>query len=218
GPLQVSEALAIARQIAEALEAAHEKGSVHRDLKPGNIKITADGVVKLLDFGLAEIAKEPSTTGARTIAGTPAYMSPEQARGDSVDKRGDIWAFGAVLYELLSGKAAFAGHTTSEILETIQQGAPDWSALSATTPARIRTLLRRCLERDRRQRLRDIGEARIVIETPEEAPAQARSTLRPWLVAAVLIVLVVGSAAWWRATRAAQPHGARGRRAVRGSE
>jgi Tol biopolymer transport system component/predicted Ser/Thr protein kinase len=208
GSLPVSEALAIARQIAEALEAAHEKGSVHRDLKPGNIKITADGVVKLLDFGLAEIAKEPSTTGASTIAGTPAYMSPEQARGDSVDKRGDIWAFGAVLYELLSGKAAFAGHTTSEILESGQQAEPDWSALPATTPVRIRTLLRRCLERDRRQRLRDIGEARIVIDTPEEAAAQARSTLRPWLVAGVLIVLVVASVAWWRATRSAAPHAA----------
>src|SRR4029450_9994117 len=150
GPLQVSEALAIARQIAEALEAAHEKGSVHRDLKRGNIKITADGVVKLLDFGLAEIAKEPSTTAAGTIAGTPAYMSPEQARGDSVDKRGDIWAFGAVLYELLSGKAAFAGRTTSEILEAVLRAEPDWSVLPLTTPARIRMLLRRCLECDRK--------------------------------------------------------------------
>jgi serine/threonine protein kinase/Tol biopolymer transport system component len=208
GPLPVSEALGIARQIAEALEAAHEKGSVHRDLKPGNIKITPDGVVKLLDFGLAEIAKEPSTTGAGTIAGTPAYMSPEQARGDSVDKRSDIWAFGAVLYELLSGEAAFAGHTTSEILETIQQAESDWSALPATTPTRIRTLLRRCLERDRRQRLRDIGEARIVIDASEEAPAQARSTLRPWLVAAALMVLVIGSVGWWRATRPAASHAA----------
>jgi Tol biopolymer transport system component/predicted Ser/Thr protein kinase len=208
GPLPVSEALGIARQIAEALEAAHEKGSVHRDLKPANIKTTADGVVKLLDFGLAEIPKEPSTTDPGTIAGTPAYMSPEQARGDAVDKRGDIWAFGAVLYELLSGKAAFAGHTTSEILETVQRAEPDWSALPATTPARVRTLLRRCLERDRRQRLRDIGEARIVIDASEAAPAHARSILRPWLVAGVLIVLVVGSVAWWRATRSATPHAA----------
>jgi serine/threonine protein kinase/Tol biopolymer transport system component len=206
GSLPVSEALEIARQIADALEAAHEKGSIHRDLKPGNIKITRDGVVKLLDFGLAEIAKEPSTISAGTIAGTPAYMSPEQARGDSVDKRADIWAFGAVLYELLSGKPAFAGHTPSEILETIQRVEPDWTALPATTPASIRTLLRRCLERDRRQRLRDIGEARIVIDRPEEAPAQARSTLHPWLVAGVLVVLVVGSAAWWRAARSATPH------------
>jgi serine/threonine-protein kinase len=208
GPLPVGEAVGIARQIAEALEAAHEKGSVHRDLKPANVKITGDGVVKLLDFGLAEIATEPSTIGAGTIAGTPAYMSPEQARGDSVDKRGDIWAFGAVLYELLSGKAAFAGRTTSQILETIQQTEPDWSAVPIATPARIRALLRRCLERDRRQRLRDIGEARIVIDTPEEPPAQVRNTLRPWLVTGVLIVLAVGIVAWWRATRPATAHAA----------
>jgi dipeptidyl aminopeptidase/acylaminoacyl peptidase/predicted Ser/Thr protein kinase len=208
GPLPLSEALGIARQIAEALEAAHEKGSVHRDLKPANIKITPDGVVKLVDFGLADIAREPSTTGAGTLAGTPAYMSPEQARGDPVDKRADIWAFGAVLYELLSGKAAYAGRTTSEILEAILRTEPDCSALPASTPPRIRTLLRRCLERDRKQRLRDIGEARIVIDMPEEAPAQARTIRRPWLIAGVLMVLVIGTVGWWRATRPAAPRAA----------
>jgi serine/threonine protein kinase len=208
GPMRVSEALGVARQIAEALEAAHEKGSVHRDLKPGNIKMTADGVVKLLDFGLADIATEPSSIGAGTIAGTPAYMSPEQARGDSVDKRSDIWAFGAVLYELLSGKVAFAGRTTSETLESIQQAEPDWSALPATTPARILTLLRRCLERDRKQRLRDIGEARIVIDTPQESPTQAPRILRASFIAGAIMLLVIGSVSWWRATGSSAPHAA----------
>ena len=208
GPMRLSEALGVARQIAEALEAAHEKGSVHRDLKPGNIKMTADGVVKLLDFGLADIATEPSSIGAGTIAGTPAYMSPEQARGDSVDKRSDIWAFGAVLYELLTGKVAFAGRTTSDTLESIQQAEPDWSALPATTPARIRTLLRRCLEGDRKQRLRDIGEARIVIDTPDESPTQAPRLLRASLIAGVLMLLVIGSVSWWRATGSSAPHAA----------
>jgi len=209
GPLPASEALAIARQIAEALEAAHEKGNVHRDLKPANIKITPDGVVKLLDFGLADVGTESSTTDAGTMAGTPSYMSPEQVRGDPVDKRADIWAFGAVLYELLSGKATFEGRTTSETAERILQAEPDWTLLPVTTPARIRTLLRRCLEPDRKQRLRDIGEARIVIDASEESPArQARRIPRPWLIAGGLIVLIICGVSWWRAIPPAVQHAA----------
>ena len=174
GPIPLREALGIARQIAEALEAAHERGRVHRDLKPGNIKINPDGLVKLLDFGLATTAEESVGTDdkdhtrslmtspmrAGAIVGTPAYMSPEHARGSPVDKRTDIWAFGAVLYEMLTGKPAFAGETANQILEAVSGTEPDWSALPGSTPARIRRLLRRCLERDRKQRLQDIGEAR----------------------------------------------------------
>jgi serine/threonine-protein kinase len=215
GALPLDEALAIARQIADALEAAHEKGIVHRDLKPANIKITPAGLVKVLDFGLAKAAEEPlvadssnsptltiSPTRAGVILGTAAYMSPEQARGATVDKRADIWAFGCVLFEMLSGKAAFSGETTTDTLAAVLRAEPNWSVLPMETPLRIRNLLRRCLERDRKQRLRDIGEARIAIEAPEEAVLQpAMSRLSPWVVAAGLAILA--AAGWWRATRSA---------------
>ena len=215
GAIAVGEALGIARQIAEALEAAHERGKIHRDLKPGNIKITQDGLVKLLDFGLATTAEEPAATdaggsrGVRSsprhagaIVGTPAYMSPEQARGSPIDKRTDIWAFGAVLYEMLTGKPAFAGEPANRILEAVP-AEPDWSALPGSTPARIRELLRRCLERDRKQRLRDIGEARIVIDAPKEEPVRPPRSV-PWLVAAALALgLVVAAVGWWRAAEPA---------------
>src|SRR5438874_11821471 len=163
GAIPLGEALAIGRQIADALEAAHEKGIVHRDLKPGNIKIKADGVVKVLDFGLAKLADpvaigegEPTltmqqATRAGVILGTAAYMSPEQARGMTVDKRADIWAFGVVLYEMVTGARAFSGASVTEILAGLLRGEPDWNALPAATPPRIRNLLRRCLERDRKQ-------------------------------------------------------------------
>ena len=164
GPLPVDEALAIARQIADALEAAHEKGIVHRDLKPANVKITPEGKVKVLDFGLAKAltgdrsspdqTHSPTLTAAATSAGivlgTAAYMSPEQARGKSVDKRADIWAFGAVLYEMLSGRKAFAGETVSDTLAAILMRDVDWSALPAATPLSVRRVLRRCLDRDPR--------------------------------------------------------------------
>ena len=178
GPLPFSEALAIAQQIADALDAAHGSGIIHRDLKPSNIKITPDGVVKVLDFGLAkalaaegsapDLSKSPTMTAVGTnvgvILGTAAYMSPEQARGKALDKRTDIWAFGCVLYELLAGRLAFKGETFSDTIATILEREPDWAALPPATPATIRSLLRRCLEKDQKRRLRDIGDARHAIE------------------------------------------------------
>ena len=177
--------LPIARQIAEALEAAHEQGIIHRDLKPANIKLRPDGTVKVLDFGLAK-ALEPESASARTcrshrrsrrpamtrtgvILGTAAYMSPEQARGKPVDKRTDIWAFGCVLYEMLTGRSAFAGETISDTIAKILEREPDWQALPASTPARIRDLLRRCLQKDQQRRLHDIADARIEIEEARTA-------------------------------------------------
>ncbi len=178
GPIPLEETLPMAGQIAEALEAAHERGIVHRDLKPANIKVTPDGTVKVLDFGLAKaldtevsasnISNSPTVTEAATqegvILGTAAYMSPEQARGKRVDKRADIWAFGVVLYEMLTGKHAFGSETTSDTLAAVLKTEPNWDVLPARIPASIRKLLRRCLEKDPKLRLRDIGEARIAIE------------------------------------------------------
>jgi serine/threonine protein kinase len=178
GVVPVDEALPIARQIADALEDAHERGIIHRDLKPSNVKITREGAVKVLDFGLAkaleegtseeELQNSPTLTVAATRAGillgTAAYMSPEQTRGKRVDRRADIWAFGCVLYEMLTGQCAFAGETTSDTLAAVIRAEPDWSSVAANTPMRVRELLRRCLQKDPRQRLRDIGDARIAIE------------------------------------------------------
>jgi serine/threonine protein kinase len=176
GAVPIEEALAIAKQIAEALEAAHEKGIIHRDLKPANVKLTPEGKVKVLDFGLAkafagdaandDAANSPTLSMAATmhgvILGTAAYMSPEQARGKAVDKRTDIWAFGAVLYELLCGRAAFEGEDVTDILAAVVKTEPDWSRLPEATPSTIRTLLRRCLRKDKRQRISDATDVRIV--------------------------------------------------------
>jgi serine/threonine-protein kinase len=208
GVLPLDEALAIARQIAEALEAAHEKGIVHRDLKPVNVKVTPGSVVKVLDFGLAKAGEEraaagdPSDSPTKTISATPtgvilgtaAYMSPEQARGTSVDKRVDIWAFGCVLYEMLSGKQAFHGETTSDILAAVLRAEPDWTRI----PARVQPLLRRCLMKDPKHRLRDIGDAMQLVDGAP-APPPAR---RPWAWIAVAAALAIAAAAgWWRAPR-----------------
>jgi serine/threonine-protein kinase len=184
GPVSVSDALTIARQIADALDAAHEKGIVHRDLKPANVKITPDGVVKVLDFGLAkaaggdstpDLSQSPTLTVGATrdgiILGTAAYMSPEQAKGLPVDKRADLWAFGAVLYELLTGRRAFTGEGVSDTLAHVLMKEPDWTALPANTPASIRQLLRRCLEKDPKRRLHDIADVRIEIDETIAAPA-----------------------------------------------
>ena len=188
-PIPLDESLHIARQIAEALEAAHEKGIIHRDLKPANIKITPDGTVKVLDFGLAKaldaessasnISNSPTMTAAAThagmILGTAAYMSPEQAKGKTVDRRTDIWAYGCVLYEMLTGTRSFDGETVSDVLAAVIRAEPDWATLPAGTPPRIRDLIRRCLLKDPKQRLRDIGEARIAIdETLDGTPDVAK--------------------------------------------
>jgi Tol biopolymer transport system component len=211
--LPIAETLLLARQIAEALEVAHEKGIIHRDLKPANVTITRDGVVKVLDFGLAKPASADASgpdpiDGTRDgmILGTAAYMSPQQARGQVVDKRADIWAFGCVLYEMLTGRVAFAGETVSDTIGKILEREPDWSALPATTPAVIQRLLRRCLAKDPKQRLRDIGDVRIEIDTVDEtlpgvsdvtlappAPAKTRAAWLPW---AALVALAVGVVAW----------------------
>jgi serine/threonine-protein kinase len=231
GPIPIDEALPIARQIADALEAAHEQGIIHRDLKPANIKVRPDGTVKVLDFGLAKAlggAAEPEGPALQTltspamtmrgvILGTAAYMSPEQAKGKVVDRRGDIWAFGVVLFEMLSGRRAFEGETISDVLAKVIEREPDWSTLPAATPPRLRTLLRRCVKKDPKARLRDIGEARVQIEellsgAPEDAgvPAipQARSLWRralPWASTGALAAGLAAVLVLWAPWRNASP-------------
>jgi eukaryotic-like serine/threonine-protein kinase len=209
GPMSVDEALTIARQIAEALNAAHEKGIIHRDLKPANIKITSNGVVKVLDFGLAKVwegapqsdlTMSPTLTatdlGTRTVLGTPAYMSPEQARGQSLDQRTDIWSFGCVLYEMLSGRAPFAADTISDTIVAILEREPAATLLPADTPSGIRRLLRRCLQKDRRRRLQAAGDAAIEIddartesEEPQDVFVPASRTRERFVWIAATLVL-----------------------------
>ncbi len=222
GALPIEEAVEVARQIAEALEAAHENGIVHRDLKPANVKLTPEGKVKVLDFGLAkaldpagsstrsqtDAALSPTVTSLGTVAGmilgTAAYMSPEQARGRAVDRRADIWAFGVILFELLAGRRLFDGETASDTLAAVLKTDPEWSALPSSTPSPVRGLLARCLERDPRQRLRDIGEARVLLsgrleaEPSAVADATARTAERsrlPWILFGAAALAAVALAA-----------------------
>ena len=222
GPLPVDESLEIARQIARALEAAHERGIVHRDLKPANVKLDPRGQVKVLDFGLAkalsvdgsspDITSSPTMTAASTqagvIIGTAAYMSPEQARGKSVDKRSDIWAFGTVLYEMLTGRKAFEGETVSDTLAAVLMREPDWSALPEQTPASVKRVLRRCLDRDPKTRIHDIADARLELDEPLEsgpasaAPAAAAAPRsRAPLALSMATLALLAAAGWWLALR-----------------
>jgi serine/threonine protein kinase len=221
--VEVPDVLNIGRQIAEALEAAHEQGVVHRDLKPANIKVRPDGLVKVLDFGLAraldpapasiaEAMESPTMTGpglmtdSGVILGTAPYMSPEQARGKPLDKRADIWSFGCVLFEMLTGRRPFAGETTSDTIAAILTREPDWTALPSATPSRLRGVLQRCLEKDAKRRLRDIGEARIEIEhligeAGRTGAARPHRRLLRWALPIAGLGLLAAIIAVWNAWR-----------------
>ncbi len=219
GPMPLEEACDLARQIAEALEAAHEKGVIHRDLKPSNIKITPEGKVKVLDLGLAKVIEVPSAedlsqsptqvddqTRPGVILGTVEFMSPEQARGKPVDKRTDIWAFGCVFFEMLSGRRAFTGETSTDVFAAILSAEPNWSMLPAATPPRLRELLARCLQKDANKRLRDIGDARMEIdlvlqEGREPAAPAPRAIGKQWRTAAVALAILAVAAGIFLALR-----------------
>jgi len=239
GALASEEALAVGRQIAEALEAAHERGVIHRDLKPANVKVTPEGRVKVLDFGLAkafvgngmtDLSRAPTVTELDTVEGaflgTPAYMSPEQVRGQPVDKRTDIWAFGCVLYELLTGRRAFPGETSPDTIAAVLEREPEWQALPSSTSARVHDLLHRCLQKDPQRRLRDLGDARIEIEDELTARRErakrtvdrrrtglSRLVVSPraapkryaWLAWTLGALLLAGFGAWFGARRHRAP-------------
>jgi hypothetical protein len=225
GPIPIDDALPIARQIAEALEAAHEQGIIHRDLKPANIKIRPDGTVKVLDFGLAKLTQASGvtlsgqhstvsapamTTGVGVILGTAAYMSPEQARGHDADRRSDIWAFGAVLYEMLTGRRAFDGDDMAAVLGAVVHLEPNWEALPSDVPPLVRTLLQGCLSKDRRERVADIStalfvlnkSASVAIATGKDSAQRRRA---PWIWIAIPLAFAAaaaGSVALWQGARA----------------
>jgi Tol biopolymer transport system component len=233
GPIPIDEALLIAKQIAEGLEVAHEQGVIHRDLKPANIKVRPDGTVKILDFGLAKAMEStgamspnvsqsptittPAMTQAGIILGTAAYMSPEQARGKTVDKRVDIWAFGCVLYEMLTGRRAFEGEDVSDTLANVLKSEPEWQALPVDLPEHIRLLVRRCLEKDRSKRVTEASTARFLITEPVTSPTSAVTSIgaftsRPLWRRAVPVVLsamvaaaITGTTVWWYAGRPLAP-------------
>src|SRR5262249_51319221 len=225
GALPVDDALAIAKQIVAALEAAHERGVMHRDLKPANVKVRSDGTVKVLDFGLAKLVEPDrgstvaaslsptlslNATRAGVVLGTAAYMAPEQARGKTVDKRADIWAFGAVLYEMLTASQPFPGEDVSHVLARVIDRDPDWSLLPPALPLSLRTCLQRCLVKDPRQRMRDIGDVRLALEgafqgdaSPTPDPDSTRSSpiplwrrLLPVVGLSVLLAGIAATAVW----------------------
>jgi eukaryotic-like serine/threonine-protein kinase len=228
GPIPLDEAVSIARQIAEALDAAHEQGIIHRDLKPANVKVRSDGIVKVLDFGLAK-ALEPTSAGSTdayasptltspamitrigVILGTAAYMSPEQAKGRAADKRSDVWAFGCVLYEMLTGSRAFEGEDVSDTIAAVLRGEPDWTALPATVSPAIVALLRGCLDKDRRRRIGDLSTARFIIDhggklaTAAALPPLSRIRRAASTLVAVVAVAGIAAYATWRLTRVQAP-------------
>src|SRR5208337_1601384 len=231
GPIPISEALPIAKQMCDALEYAHERGIVHRDLKPANVKVTNDDTVKVLDFGLAkalegdassiDIATSPTISRMATLAGvllgTAAYMSPEQTKGKAVDRRADIWAFGCVLYEMLTGEMAFRGETVTDTLAAVISAEPDWSLLPKATTIRVRVLLQRCLQKDPKQRLQAIGEARLVLdeilsgapESPSIAatPVSVAPGRRMVAVSAAMLLLgaAIASLIFWKVSLSLSP-------------